>query len=175
MNQKHLRQYSRWLLWLLVSAGLFLSGCSTISVLNDTDTDVRLIIRAPDSVGIKASSFHNNSTKTVLSLIGGSYFIAVLPDQTLINDLTIQKAKLQAQKITTDMTKEEADQINQQIFEIEQKIEAAETAAAKTKASCAGSVLEYGSVNATISEDRATGQFSLSCTVNAPKVDTGGQ
>ena len=175
MNQKHLRQYSRWLLWVLVSAGLFLSGCSTITVLNATDKDMRLVLLAPDSAGMKASILHNNAARTIISLIGGSFFIAVLPDQTLINDLTIQKAKLQAQKITTDMTKEEADQINQQIQEIKQKIDAAEAAAEKTKASCAGTVLEYGSVNATLSEDQATGEISLTCIVNAPKLDTGGQ
>jgi hypothetical protein len=161
------------LVWVLAS--LVLSACSTITVLNDTDKDLRIVLRAPDSEGMKVSRLGNSTAKTVVSVIGGNFFIAVLPDQALIDSLTIEKAKLQASLVSIDLTQEEANNIRTQIFEIRQKIEAAEADAQKSSAACTGFVLEYGSVNATVYTDKTTGKTALSCTVNAPQINGGGE
>jgi hypothetical protein len=159
--------------WLLAS--LLLSACSTITVLNDTNKELRVVLRAPDSQGMKVSRLGSSTIKTVVSVIGGNFFIAVLPDQALIDNLTIEKTKLQASLISIDLTQEEANNIRTQIFEIRQKIDAAEVEAKKSSAVCAGFVLEFGSVSATVYTDKTTGKVALACTVNAPEINSSGE
>ena len=86
------RPHLKWALLVLAVTGLFLSGCATLTVINDTNQNVRIVVHTPDSDGFKVSTLGTDfNSKTINSLFGGGFTVAVVTNQALITDLTIQK------------------------------------------------------------------------------------
>jgi hypothetical protein len=164
----------RCMLLILILACLLLGGCATISVVNETGQNVRIVVHAPDSDGIRSTTLHQDSIKVITSIIGGPFFIALLPDQTLINELLNTKAKLQASLVSIDLTQEEAENIRSQITDLQKKIQAVEAEAKKGMSMCTGTVMEFGSVYASVYTDKITGKMGLTCRVEALQFNTGG-
>jgi len=154
---------------LLVFSAVLVSSCTTLMVLNETDHDVRVVIRAPDANGVRASLLRANGLRTVSSQTGGFYYITVLPDRSYQQTLTDLKLRLQIALLDPTLPAQETQKIQQDVLTLNQKIKEAEEQAKKEQQMCSGTVLDYGSVDARIytnSQDKV----SLSCTVQNPEV-----
>ncbi len=159
----------RTLAALLVFSAVLVSACATLTVFNETDKDVRVVIRAPDATGVRASVLRANGLRTVSSQMGGFYYVSVLPDRSYQQTLSDLKLRLQAALLDPNLPAQEVQKIQQDVLTLNQKIKEAEEQARKEQQMCSGTVLDYGSVDARIytnSQDKV----SLACTVQNPEV-----
>lgn len=158
----------RWGLLLAVVTNLLMLACTTITVMNKSDKEVRVVIRPPDAKSIRVSVIKPGALKLVNAKSGGFFYITVLADRALIDEMTRMKAYLTTELSKPDLSPDVVQQIQKDIQTLNQKIKQEEDKASKDIRMCSGTLVDYGSVDAEITT-KADGKFRLDCTIQKPQ------
>jgi hypothetical protein len=152
----------------LFLAALLLSGCTTFTIHNNTDKDYRVAFASPDSSGLRVSLLHPKSVRTILSLVGGHFSIGVLDDRVYLDQLTQVKNNLVVGLSKPNLTPDEVTAIVSDMYKLKQSIAAALDLTKNDNSVCGGTVIDNGTVDASVIVDSTTGSLSIICTVKTP-------
>jgi hypothetical protein len=151
---------------LLILTGLVLSGCTFTTVLNHTSQDVRVAILAPDSRGLRVVVLKPDDLKAIPTQIGGAYLVRVLADRTYIDQLTDIKMRLLLYANTPNLPVSEYNKTLADIETLRKQIKEAEEAASKDRPTCVGILVDYSTLDVTITFDASTQKVIISCNVS---------
>ena len=154
---------------LVLAVLLLLSlGCSAVTVTNNSGEDVRLALTIPDGGGMTVTRLSPQAVKVKTSVTGGTYMVTALKSRELIDQLTSIRDSLKAELAKPQLTPENVQKIKQDIQTLQILLEETEKENSKALGLCAGSVPDWGAVEAVITE--SNGKFVVSCTVDKPEI-----
>jgi hypothetical protein len=152
-SKNHLRMF-------IAILGLAALACSELTVVNNTDVAMRVVIKLPEGKGVDTQVIQHGSSETYYSDIEGPYSVSAMLDEEAREFMI--KLKTRIQEILTDpkklsYTDEKLSTLNNSVIVIDKWL------VNNQEVSCGGVLSEDKLTIATISFNEDTSKFVISC------------
>lgn len=151
------------LLILVFASVLFLAGCTTIDVLNVSDSNARVLIQMPDQPGGVTRFLRPGDSTSTFSNYGGTVTITVLPDEEyrqLLKDLQTEISRRLFEEAAS-LSAADVSRLTERLNEVDAQLEQM----ADEGASCSVRAPDFSSVTAVLSWSGSANNWELSCSV----------